>query len=263
MSPEEPGRSDGLDPERDRARGLSEAERELLGFAAGRSLVLVSHLRELLGLREAAVVERAGGLVDSGLLAPGPQLRYQAGCYRITRAGLDAIGSGLSEPGIDLRGYWREIAAGWLWIRARAGALGPAERMYTEREMRAADENQREVGLEDEAGWSEAILAKVSDASFGLRLDLDGIGESGMAHYPDLMLVFPAGRAAVELELEPTPPARLERIIAAHQRKATVAAVMFLAESPDLAPPIQAAAARLGISDRVHVQPLTLDRMGR
>ena len=41
LSPEEPGRSDGLDPERDRARGLSEAERELLGFAAGRSLVLV------------------------------------------------------------------------------------------------------------------------------------------------------------------------------------------------------------------------------
>ena len=167
MSGEQRDRGRDLDSDRERPRVLSEEECELLTFAASRSLVLLTQMRELLGLEDAAVAAQTTSLVGERLLAVGPRLREQAGCYRITRLGLEASGSRLPEPRIDLRGYWREMVAGWVWLRVRAGKYGSTERVYSRREMRAADENPPDLVVEDGVAWSESILAKVSDASFG------------------------------------------------------------------------------------------------
>jgi hypothetical protein len=252
-----------LVPRRAVSDPLSEADRELLGFAASQSVVLVSQLRALLGLEEDAAAASAGSLVDRGLLSDAPRLRHQAGSYQITRLGLEAIRSRLSVPRIDLRAYWREIAAGWVWLAARVGTFGPAERVYSKREMQAADQNQADLHLEDGAEWSAAIAAKVADASFGMTLESAAAGERAAVHYADLALVFPPGRVTFELELEPTPPRRLERIIAAYKRKANIAASVFLVESHALAKPIQAVAARLEMSAPVHVQPMRVSRTDR
>ena len=129
MSGEQRDRGRDLDSDRERPRVLSEEERELLTFAASRSLVLLAQMRELLGLEDPAVAEKTTSLVGERLLALGPRLREQAGCYRIARLGLEAIGSRLPEPRIDLRGYWREMVAGWVWLRVRAGKYGSTERV--------------------------------------------------------------------------------------------------------------------------------------
>ena len=59
------------------------------------------------------------------------------------------------------------MVAGWVWLRVRAGKYGSTERVYSRREMRAADENPPDLVVEDGVPWSASILAKVSDASLG------------------------------------------------------------------------------------------------
>ena len=95
------------------------------------------------------------------------------------------------------------------------------------------------------------------------RMDPGGAGASGGTHYPDLILLVPAGRAAIELELEPTAPDRLEEIIVAYESKTNIAGVKFLVENPELAKPAQAAATRLGVSFPVSFEWIRFDRSGR
>jgi hypothetical protein len=73
---------------------------------------------------------------------------------------------------------------------------------------------------------------------------------------------MPQGRVAIELELEPTGPDRLAEILTAYRQKQSIKTVVYLVEDSALAGPVQAAAARLGMSRTVHVQLAKLDRAG-
>jgi hypothetical protein len=93
----------------------------------------------------------------------------------------------------------------------------------------------------------------------GVRLGGVGPGGRDRLHYPDLILIGIDGRRiALELELSAKPRRRLETIIGGYGADPRVDAVLYLVDEPRVAGAVRRAAANLGISPLVHVQPVRL-----
>jgi hypothetical protein len=214
------------------------ANRALLAFAAEHQIVDADQVAVLLGTTVRTASDRLRRLVGARLIAREERDGYRRpGTYRITRAGLDAIGRrGQRPPRASARSQLHDIGLGWLWLAARAGSFGPLRGTVSERQMRSHD------GTEDGRG-----------EPFGVRMRA---GQDGL-HYPDLLLVTVAGkRIALELELTGKDRPRREKILAAYAVDPRIDGVVYLAEvnKPWIARGIQASARRLGISDLIHVR---------
>jgi len=117
---------------------MSDEDREVLTFAAAQPVILVAHVALLLGLDVDVARERLERLKTAGLLVHSRVSTAEPGCYQITPAGLDAIGSELPPRRLDLGRYRRDVGVAWLWLgAAKGGTFGPIERFLSEREMRA------------------------------------------------------------------------------------------------------------------------------
>jgi hypothetical protein len=247
---------------------VTERDRRLLAFVAEHRIVLARQVQALLGASKTVAYDRLRGLAEKGLLKHSLVLHREPGWYQITRAGLAMIDSDLPPPRLDLRCYRHDIGVGWLWLAASRGAFGHVERIVSEREMRSRD------AAYAAAGWATAGRAEAGRGSAGpdgpgreIGLDvrdpfgvhLGGVGPRGQIrlHYPDLLLIGHAGeRVALELELSAKGGRRLETILTAYGADPNVAAVLYLAEKPGIRREVRSAAARLGITDLVHVQPV-------
>jgi len=134
--------------------------------------------------------------------------------------------------------------------------------VYCEREMRVADEKAAATGPTVDPGWSPAIRAKAEDSSFGTRLDGGAPSSPARFHYPDLMLVVPQGRVAVELQLTPIGRRPLESILTAYALKPSIAVVLYLVQDGAIGDAVQAVAASLGLARPVHVQRVIFEFAG-
>jgi hypothetical protein len=202
--------------------------------------MLPDHIRALLGVSGAAAHARLRSLTGAGYLSRKAIFHRQPACFQVTRRGLAASGSILPPPRIDLRCYEHDVGVAWLCLAARNGAFGQLREVISERHLRSRDEG-RDAGAQP------------------LAVRIGGVGPSGRErlHYPDLLLVTPDGRRiAVELELTPKGRLRRERILAAYAADARIDAVLYLVERRSAARSLQASARRLGVSSRVHVQPV-------
>ncbi|MDQ6805073.1 MAG: hypothetical protein M3065_08905, partial [Actinomycetota bacterium] len=237
---------------------VTERDHRILAFVAEHRIVLAGHVQALLGVGETVAYRRLAALTARDLLAHDRVLHGQPGWYQITRSGLGMIGSGLPPPRIDLRCYRHDIGVAWVWLAASRGVFGRLERTVSEREMRSRDAARAAADRRARAtGAREVDLGDEHRSPFGVHLG--GVGPRGQVrlHYPDLLLVGPAGeRVAVELELSAKGGRRLETILAGYGADPSIAAVLYLVERPAIAREVRAAAARLGISDLVHVRPL-------
>jgi hypothetical protein len=242
------------DPQVSHGGVMDDVDRRILEYVACHPVVLVSQIQALLDVGESLATERLDALIAQGLIRHGPRLRDQQAGYQITASGLREIGSDLPVPRVDLRRYWHDVGVAWLWLAARKGRFGEVERVYGERELRAADQKPTVAPLTIDPGWSPAVRAKVADSSFGLRLDGDGSTSLGRPHYRDLVLVIPQGRVALEFQLTLAGRQPLEAILAAYGRKASIAVVLYLVQDGAIGDVVQAAAARLGLARQVHVQ---------
>lgn len=236
---------------------MGDVDRRILGYMACHPLVLVSHVRALLGVQERDVTEHLDALVAAGLVRDGPRLRHQRAGYQITAGGLREIGSELPVPRLALRRYWQEIGVAWLSVAAQGGRFGEVDRVYCEREMRVADDMSAPGGQPVDPGWSPAVRSKAAEASFGIRLAASD--PQAPVHYPDVVLVLPQGRVAVELQLSPVSAGSLDQILAAYGRRSSIAVVLYLVQDGAIGDAVQAAAARLGLARLVHVQRFRLD----
>ena len=227
----------------------------LLAFVASSPVVVARQLNSLMRVRDDVAASLVRELVAEGLLARAPRLRGQGEAYWITVAGLRAIGSDLPVPEVDLRRYWQDIGTGWLSVAARRGFFGEGvERVFTRREMRAADSQAAVDGSVVGSGWSAAVRVKAADASFAVwPWPVDG-PRTGVAHYPDLTLVFPQGRVAMELVLEAPSPGSVAAVVEAYARKPTIPRTILIATSPAVAVSIRAVVEHCGAGDRVTVQ---------
>jgi len=238
---------------------MSDVDRRILGYMACHPLVLVSHVRALLGVQEREVTEHLDALVAAGLVRNGPRLRHQRAGYQITAGGLREIGSELPVPRLALRRYWQDIGVAWLSVAAHGGKFGEVDRVYCEREMRVADDMSAPGGQPVDPGWSPAVRSKAAEASFGIRLDGAASNPQAPVHYPDVVLVLPQGRVAVELQLSPVSAGSLETLLIAYALKSSIAVVLYLVQDGVIGDAVQAAAARLGLARLVHVQRFRLD----
>ena len=227
----------------------------LLAFVASSSLVLGEQVNSLLKVREDVSPTLVAELAADGLIEAAPRLRSQGLAYRITAAGLRAIGSDLPVPELDLRRNWQDLGAGWLSVAARRGVFGEGiERVYTQREMRAADSRAAADGSLVGSGWSAAVRAKAADASFAVwPWPVDGPG-TGVAHYPDLALVLAQGRVAMQLVLEVPSPCWMAAVVEAYAGKPHLARTILIAPSRAVGASLIEVVERCGASDRVAVQ---------
>lgn len=148
----------------------------------------------LLGEEPAEAGERLAALETVGLATSDRLGVTSPAVFRITSAGLRAIGSRLSAPGLDPRPE-RALGVGWLWLVASSGGLGRVDRVLSKLQMQA----------EDLDGSPEAPF-DVCPGEFGGR---------GRVHYPDLMLLTGAGRVAVELLFEAPAPDEFAAVLRA------------------------------------------------
>ncbi len=240
---------------------LDGEDRRVLEFAAAHSVFLVSHVRALLGVEEPPALERLDRLRRARLLNRAPRLRHQLANHMVSARGLRAVESELEVPRIDLRAYWQEIDRAWLWLAADAGTFGELDGVYSRRQMQAADA-RAVYGEEVLSSLSPTVRAKAHDVAFAVRLSAPA-EELERSVYPDLAMVGPAGRIAVHLQSTPGGRQTLEELLVAYQRKPSIAAVLFLTDSRPIAGGIQAAAARLGMSKTVQVQPMRASHRSR
>lgn len=218
---------------------LTDPDLEALAFVAEHRLVLPTHVAALLGTSVAAADQRLGKLGDGGFLRHDGVFRGEPDWHQITRRGVAAIAGGLPPPRPpDLRQYEHDVGVAWLWLAARAGAFGPLDAVVGERRLRSHD-GAREPGTEP----------------LGVRLG--GVGPHGKEclHYPDLLLRTADGRRiALELELSAKGRTRLEKILAGYGADPRFDGVVYLVQRPAIARSIEAAARRVGVSDRVRMQ---------
>jgi DNA-binding PadR family transcriptional regulator len=199
----------------------------------------------LLGFSDGAAYQRLKALAKAGLVRFEKPLGRPPPCYQVTRSGLAAIGSTLAPPKpLDLANYAHDLGVAWLCVAARAGFWGGTRELVTERRMRSYDasaERREQIG-----GPGEPFAAR-----------LLGFGAAGreQLHYPDLILVDrDRHRIAFEPELSPKGRARRQRILEAYAGDGRFDAVVYMVERADVARLVERSAARLGISNMVHVQ---------
>jgi hypothetical protein len=211
-----------------------DADRRVLEFASVNRLVSGAQAARLLDLAVEAASERLSRLAGNGSLARGLLGLGEAPWFRITPAGLRAVGSRLAAPGF---GPWcrHALGVGWLWLLASEGTFGPVEQVLTEREMKSVDKHD---GVE---------------APFAARPE--EFGGAAAPHYPDLMLLTTQGRIAVELLLDAPARGALEAVLRAYAADVRISTVLYLATGPWVGRLVQSVAAELELSAMVRVQP--------
>lgn len=220
---------------------MDENDLRLLAFAAEHRLILAAHAQALLGVSARTANRRLGRLVGDGYLRTD-RPRGCRRCYQIDRAGLDIVASELSRPHeVDLATHDHDIGLAWLWLAAGRGVFGETRAIVSERQMRSADRRAERFA-----------------EPYGVRVAGAGPRGGERRHYPDLLLETGTGhRVAVELELTTKTPQRREEILGAYAIDARFAAVLYLVDRRTVGQAIERSAAKLGISDLIHVQRVT------
>lgn len=210
-------------------------------------MILAGQVASLLGVAAPAAETRLRALRRAGLVRDARRFDSAPPCEQITGAGLRAIASPLRAPQLSYPGgYQHDVGLGWLWLAARSGSLGDLRGVASERHMRSHDARAQQ--------WHER---------FGVRLG--GLGPAGQErfHYPDLVLETRSGRrVALELELTSKSPARREGILSAYAADPRIDGVVYLVDRPATGRAVSRSAARMGLSDLVHVQPVSFEAPG-
>jgi hypothetical protein len=225
--------------ERARHTRLTDRDLRVLAFIADHRLVLADHVQALLDVSAGAAYGRLRSLSLGGYVSRRTVFHAQPGCYQIARRGLAAIAGTHRPPRLDLNCYRHDVGVAWLWVASERRAFGPVREVISERRLRSHDASPERAG----------------DA-LGVQLGGYGPGGKPRLHYPDLLLVLPDGhRVALELELTAKGRVRREKILTGYAADPRIDAVVYLVEKPAIARAVQASARRIGIANRVHVQP--------
>jgi len=168
-------------------------DEQLLRFVGRHGLVAMRHVMDSLGVGRTAAYRRVASCIEAGLLERIDILRTEPGLLRATRDGLSFAGLGLPlapvSPG-TVEHYLRCASV----ARRAERRYGP-ERVLSEREFRLAEQIE-----------GSRIAAAELDDSRSLKPRL---------HRADLAIHAQEGTIAVEVELTPKAPWRLQGLIRA------------------------------------------------
>jgi hypothetical protein len=239
---------------------LDERSRRVLEYVAAHEQVLVSQVGRLLSADRNETYRLLHRLVDAGLLHRGRRLRHQPQAVHVTAPGLGEIGSDLPVPVLDVRRYWQDLDAAWIWLAADTGHFGTLDRTFTRRQMLAADDADDAGGAAGSVpvALPEPIRAKADAAAFAVEVQTAGSTTEVQEHYPELMLVVPQGRIAVHLVRSLPGRKELEATITAYAAKPNVCVLLYLYGPKDVGDAVIAAAARVDQARFTHVQPFKI-----
>lgn len=167
-------------------------DEELVRYVGRHGLVAMRHAMDALGVGRTAAYRRVAACVEAGLLERLAVLRSEAGLLRATRDGLRYAGLGLPLAAVSPGTVEHHLCCATV-ARLAEKRYGP-ERVLSERELRLAEQIE-----------GRRIAAAELDESRGRpRL-----------HRADLAIRTEEGTIAVEVELTPKAPWRLQRLIRA------------------------------------------------
>lgn len=182
-------------------------DRELVRFVGRLGAVSVEHAMAALGVGRTAAYRRVAACVERGLLERLLLLRGEPSLLRATRAGLRYAGLGLPVAAISPGAvdHWMRCATAALLL---AEECGPDRLIASERELRAAERTEGRPIASAEVGFLP--------------------GGRPRLHRPDLAVLGGERAVAIEVELTAKAPARLDAIVRAWRRTATVSEVRYL-----------------------------------
>lgn len=207
------------------------SDRELVRFVGLHGAVSVEHVMGAFGIGRTAAYRRVAACIAQGLLERLALLREEPSILRATR-------SGLRFAGLDLGLCIVSAGSVSHWLCCTSVALASEERygsgaVIAERELR----------------WIERSEGRaIFSAKLGHRPD-----GSDRLHRPDLALWIGERPVAVEVELSPKAPRRLEAIIAAWRRAAWVGCVLYLCEPGATRRGVERAVRKARAEERVQV----------
>ncbi len=190
-------------------------------------------LRERFGIGRTVAYRRAAACIEAGLLERVRLLHGQPAFLRATVRGLRYAGLPLpvAQLSPELGNHW--LACGWVAVRLPR----PSDSvLVSERELRL---QERVEGRP----LASATLQEHADGS--LRL-----------HRPDLVLVGEEGVIAIEVELTPKAPQRLDAIVKAWRGTRCVDRVRYYAASGTTMRGLERAVERRRAEGRVELLPL-------
>jgi hypothetical protein len=170
-----------------------ERDRELVRFVGRHGLVRIGQVMEAMGVGRTAAYRRVAVCVDAGLLEGIELLRSEPRLLRATRVGLRYVGLGFPVA---------EISPGSVdhWLRCTSTALLIGKKIGHDRVL-----TEREIVLTEQIEQRPLASAEVGTLPNG----------KPRMHRADLAIRADSGTVAVEVELTPKSPARLEGIIRA------------------------------------------------
>ncbi len=150
----------------------ADKQRAILELAAANVVVVPDHVAKCLHVDAADGERQLDVLMDQGRLTRTRVSHDAPACYSITQAGLDLAGSGLPVPVLDAGRLRHEVAGTWLWLAAKSGVFGAAQRVISRRELVAGGETaDADVVLVTTAGWVPLhVVLSLPDRSWLERL---------------------------------------------------------------------------------------------
>lgn len=219
------------DPDLDSAGAAR--DRVLLGWLGRLGAATLEQLRARFSLGRTVAYRRVAACIDAGLLDRVYLLYRQAAMLRVTSRGLRYAGLALPVARLS-----PELAAHWIactWAAIRLADAEPAAMVVSERELRLCER------IEGRA-LASAEVAQTA-------------GGSERLHRPDLVLVGAGRVEAIEIELTPKAPQRLERILRAWCRTDCVDRVRYYADGQTHRA-VERAIERVHGADRIELRPL-------
>lgn len=205
-------------------------DRRLLRFVARHGCVFIEQVMRELGVGRTAAYRRVGACIEAGLLERLALLREEPSLLRATRQGLRYVGLGglrVAEVSPGAVEHWLRCAT---TAQRLGGRFGP-ERVRTERELVFAEQ------LHD-GPLASAMTGRLPNGKPRL-------------HRPDLVLLVEQGPIAIEVELTPKAPRRLEAIVRAWARTDRVWQVHYYCAPGQTRRAVERAIAKARAGDKV------------
>ena len=216
------------------AAGRLTRDAELVRFVGRHGAVTVEQVMVALGVGRTAAYRRIAACVERGLVERLLLLRDEPSLLRATREGLRYAGLGLSvaviSPGSVT--HWMRCASVALSLEGQFGS----ERVLTERELRAAEQVE----------GAPIASAKLGELASG----------APRLHRPDLAVLGGEGTIAVEVELTPKAPRRLEELMRAWRRASWVSEVRYLCAPGQTHRAVGRAVQKVRAKSRVSIEEL-------
>jgi hypothetical protein len=201
---------------------VTSRDREIVRWIGRQRMASARQVAGRFRLGRAVTYARLGGLVRLGLIEHARIFHAAPGVYLATRTGLATVDLQLPPARVDLRTYDHDLELTSLVVELER-EFG-ADRVWTEREMRAAD---------IPAGPASCTRPRFAVPMSGARgqLQLTPVGNPRL-HFPDCAVTLGPDRVlATELERTAKGRARLRRILRGYVSGRHISAVRYYAVS--------------------------------